>query len=72
MTATVNPVRAALKKFGDEVDKRLKDETAKVPQSVIDYTRAVEKGANDKLRRAARHEQLVRLLEKATNVKASS
>jgi hypothetical protein len=48
----------------EEVDVRLADEEAAVSKDAIDYVRAVEKGANDKQRRAVRHEVLVRVLGK--------
>jgi len=56
-------VRQTLIEFGDDVDKRLGDVTAKSDSNVIQYVRAVEKGANDKRRRADRHTVLVALLQ---------
>ena len=50
-------------KFGSNVNKRLGDENFKATKDAIDYVRAVEKGANDKLRRAARHEVMTQLVE---------
>lgn len=41
------------------VDRRLADDTAKVSKNVAQYVRAVEKGANDKARRADRHAALL-------------
>lgn len=52
-------VAAALIKFATEVDVRLADEGARVSKNAIMYVRAVEKGANDKARRADRHEALL-------------
>lgn len=49
-------LRKALLEFSGAVDKRLADESAAVEEKVIEYVRAVEKGANDKPRRAIRHE----------------
>jgi len=59
----VPQVRSRLVEFANDVDKRLGDQTADVGANVIQYVRAVEKGANDKPRRADRHEVLVNLLQ---------
>lgn len=56
-------MRKSLDKFAEEVDLRLHDEEAIVSKSAIDYVRAVEKGANDKKRRADRHVIVVALLK---------
>ena len=48
-------LRKVLDSFEDEIGLRLADENAKVPEQAIEYVRAVEKGANEKLRRARRH-----------------
>jgi len=56
-------VKKVLLAFGTEIDSRLADEKAKVGDEAIGYVRAVEKGANDKPRRAARHAILVNLLD---------
>lgn len=56
--------------FGDVIasaptrktERLLADETTEVSDKAIDYVRAVEKGANDKARRAARHVILTELL----------
>jgi hypothetical protein len=40
----------------------LADETTKASKEAVEYVRAVEKGANDKQRRAARHAALVKVL----------
>lgn len=50
--------RRALDKFADEITTRLADERAKVSGHAIAYVRAVEKGANDKVRRANRQTAL--------------
>jgi Protein of unknown function DUF262 len=56
-------LRKALKDFGAEVDRRLSEQSTKVTREVIEYVRAVEKGANDKPRRAARHAALLKIIE---------
>jgi hypothetical protein len=56
-------IRKALLEFAEKVDIRLGDEMAKVGSEAIEYVRAVEKGANDKPRRATRHAILITLLE---------
>ena len=58
----VRILRTELLRFGTEVDRRLKDETISVARDVIDYVRAVEKGANEKTRRAERHRVVEKLL----------
>jgi hypothetical protein len=58
----IKAARAALKKFEAAVDERLADETRAAGADVVAYVRAVEKGANDKKRRADRHKILVKLL----------
>jgi len=60
---SVTKTQKALAAFGKKVDRRLGDESVSAPKNVIDYVRAVEKGANEKPRRAARHLVLVALLE---------
>ncbi len=59
----VSQVRAALMDFANEVDRRLADENARVSKNAIEYVRAVEKGANDKQRRAARQAALLAVME---------
>jgi hypothetical protein len=59
----VQTARKKLLKLADEVYARLADEHASVPKEAISYARAVEKGANDKARRAQRHSILTGLLE---------
>jgi hypothetical protein len=56
-------VRKALTVFAAEVDKRLGDEEAKVSKGALEYVRAVEKGANEKQRRATRHAVLIKVME---------
>ncbi|MCE9553202.1 MAG: DUF262 domain-containing protein [Planctomycetes bacterium] len=55
-------LRDKLGEFADQVDKRLQDPTAKTSAAAKEYARAIEKGSNDKARRADRHEQLVKLI----------
>ena len=61
----LDDVVAALVKFGAEVDKRLTNERARVSADALTYVRAIEKGVNEKKRRADRHMVLVELLERA-------
>lgn len=67
----ISLVRKALVVFASKVDERLTDEGAQVEDQVIEYVRAVEKGANDKARRAVRHASLVALLEPFFKAKKS-
>lgn len=59
----VQSLRAALTQFSKDVNRRLANEEASAPDNVIEYVRAVEKGVNDKARRADRHRVLVGLIE---------
>ena len=59
----LNAVVEALAKFGAQVDKRLTNQRARVSADVVAYVRAIEKGVNERRRRADRHMVLVRLLE---------
>ena len=61
-TSTVKHARTALERFAAEIDRRLADETANVSKEAVAYVRAVEKGANDKQRRAMRHAALSKVL----------
>lgn len=61
--AQLRSASKALAAFEIEVDKRLADENAHVSDNAVDYVRAVEKGANDKNRRGARHLVLLNILE---------
>lgn len=67
----ISELRAALTKFSKDVDRRLADEKASASTDVIDYVRAIEKGVNDKARRADRHRILVQLIEDTLGVKSS-
>lgn len=58
----ISDVRKALEGFAQEVDRRLAGEEAKVSKSTLEYVRAVEKGANDKKRRADRHLTLINVV----------
>ncbi len=48
--------------FETEVNARLADDEYQASEAVVKYVRAVEKGANDKRRRADRHEVMTQLL----------
>ncbi len=52
-----------LKKLADEIDRRLADDDAKVSKGAAIYVRNVQRGANDKARRAERHAVLLRVME---------
>jgi hypothetical protein len=62
-------IRKALDAFAASVDWRLGNENAPVTTEVIEYVRAVEKGANDKARRAERNRIITRLIEKHFTMK---
>jgi hypothetical protein len=49
--------------FANEVDECLEHSTAKASQASQKYARAIEKGSNDKARRADRHEALTEIIE---------
>jgi hypothetical protein len=59
---SLNAVRSGLRKFEQQVDKRLEDQTVASTTSVITYVRAVEKGVSDKKRRTDRHEALLKVI----------
>jgi hypothetical protein len=63
--------RKSVLAFAAKVDERLADETVEVENEVMEYVRAVEKGANDKARRAARYAILVALMEPFFRAKKS-
>jgi hypothetical protein len=52
-------LRAALTKLAGEIDRRLADDDAKVTKGAASYVRNVQRGANDKARRAERHAVLL-------------
>ena len=68
----IGQLRKSLHTFAEKVDERLADEEVEVGKEVVDYVRAVEKGANDKARRAARHSILVGLMEPFFKAKRSA
>ena len=57
------PLAEELIKFAEEVDKRLKKPTAQTGKPAKKYSRAIEKGSNDKARRTDRNEALVEIVE---------
>lgn len=59
----VSLLKAKLLEFAQRVDLRLSDEEAAVGKPAIGYAAAVEKGANDKPRRATRHAILTELIQ---------
>jgi hypothetical protein len=59
----LSKLRKTLEEFSEKVNDRLADEEAKVPKEVIRYIQAVEKGANDKTRRADRHKIVLSVIE---------
>jgi hypothetical protein len=58
-------LREALTSFEEQVEGKQANENLKVPQRVSRYVRALERGANDKARRGARHVVLVEVIEEA-------
>lgn len=61
-SAKQSSVKKSLETFGKEIDQRIADEKAKVSQNAVDYAPAVEKGANDKARRADRHLAITKVI----------
>lgn len=57
-------VRQALTSFEKDINARLADESKSMSEDVVTYVRAVEKGANDKKRRADRHGALLNVIGK--------
>jgi hypothetical protein len=57
-------VRRRLKAFAEEINLRLADDEAKVSKEASSYVRAVEKGVNDKTRRADRQNALIKVISK--------
>ena len=53
-----NGLRRALTDFASEIDEKRADENARVSEEAASYVRNVRGGANEKARRAARHEAL--------------
>jgi hypothetical protein len=62
MLKSATRLRRALSKFEGEIDERFSDEGASVRKEAVSYVRNVEKGANDKLRRANRHAALLEVI----------
>jgi hypothetical protein len=60
--AKQSSIKKSLEAFAKEIDQRLADKKAKVSQNAIDYAPAVEKGANDKARRANRHLAITKVI----------
>ena len=56
--------RVSLDRFARKIEVRLADEKAEVSKDAIEYVRAVEKGANDKKRRADRQVALTNVIRK--------
>lgn len=61
--ASVNRLTKALAEFEAEIERRLEDDTKKARNEVVKYVRNVQKGANDKARRAERHAALLNIIE---------
>ncbi|MBN2019001.1 MAG: DUF262 domain-containing protein [Sedimentisphaerales bacterium] len=57
-------IRRSLDNFAREIDRRLRDEDADVSEKAIEYVRAVEKGANEKKRRADRQAALIGIINR--------
>jgi hypothetical protein len=62
ITGKEKMLQKKLADFEAEINSRLSDDQYKTTTDVVSYVRAVEKGANDKKRRADRHEAMVTLL----------
>lgn len=60
----ISSLRKTLIEFGQNVGVRLADEKSNAPKFIIDYARAVEKGANDKKRRGDRHNALLNEIDR--------
>ena len=60
---TSSELRRQLDGFADQIARRLADERAEVRGEAIDYVRAVEKGVNDKKRRADRQAALLAVIQ---------
>lgn len=61
-TSKERSLRAALQSFAEEIDLRLSDDDAKVSKMAALYVRNVQRGANDKGRRAERHAALLEVM----------
>lgn len=60
----ITSLRRELTGFAAQIDTRLKDERADVPDVAVRYVRAVEKGSSEKARRAARHQAMLEVISK--------
>jgi hypothetical protein len=58
-------LRVALTRFTERVEAKQANDELKVARRVTRYVRALERGANDKTRRGARHAVLVEVIEEA-------
>lgn len=67
----VPALRTVLEKFSKDVNRRLANENAATSTNVIEYVRAIEKGVNDKARRADRHRILARLTAKTLGLEST-
>lgn len=56
-------VRSQLREFADEINARFADKSVSVSNAASNYVRAVEKGVNDKKRRADRHFAITQVIE---------
>jgi hypothetical protein len=60
--ANMAKVKKALVNFEKEIDRRIGNQEVEVSSDAVDYVRAVEKGANDKKRRADRQTALMNIV----------
>jgi hypothetical protein len=58
----IKVLREALNSLALCVDRKMKDQRAKVDDRTVAYVKSVEKGANDRARRAARHGVVVEVI----------
>jgi hypothetical protein len=58
-----NLIRKSLDTFATQVEALLENEKARVPARVARYVRNIQRGANDKARRAERHASLLEVLD---------
>lgn len=65
----IAPLRKRLRTFEQNVDSSIADPSVASSEAVAEYARAVEKGANEKARRAERHRVLLSILSKFTREK---
>ena len=59
---TQGELAKAIIQFGDDIGRRMGDETYQANKNVVNYVRAVQKGANGKTRRAERHRALFEVM----------